>query len=227
MSNKRKDVNPGQKQTHPQKSFQDYIADATLAKLGGYIDDQIKQLGQNLLQRQTIKNNNLMLRIMCTEELIMEMNPSITKEILADRVASIQDRLEGFETTEGAAQLGDRVRIELKTRTTDQTEFQGSSRLQVDDLGQGNTLGKELESAVLGMSAGEVKETKFGKDGGLVASISLNRISRSLKQETEEQASDETILDSTEAAVSSEATDASAAPTTTPEESANASANAG
>lgn len=178
---KRKNKSTGQ--VHPQQSFQELVAQATLAKLGGYIDDQVQGLAQALLQRQVQANNNLMTRILCTEEIIMELNPSITKETLAERVASIQDRHEGYAAiaADDVVAEGDRVRAELKTRTADQTEFQGSSRLQIDNVGSGSTLGKELEGAMLGMKAGEVKEVKFGKDESLVASITLNRASRAPK----------------------------------------------
>lgn len=169
-----------QKQVHPQKSFQELVAEATLAKFSGYIDDQIQGLGQAVLQRLAQANENLKLRILCTEEIIMEMNPAITKESLAERVAAIQDRLEGFTqlSAEDSVKEGDRVRVELKTRTQDQKEYQGSSRLDILNVGAGNTLGKELEGAMLGMKAGETKEIQFGKDASLAASITLNRASR-------------------------------------------------
>lgn len=227
MSSKRKNSNPGQKQVHPQKSFQDYVAEATLSKLGGYIDNEIRGLGQALAQRQAQSNNNLMTRIIAIEEILIEANPALTKEVLANRVAAIQDRSEGYEVVaaDDVVKEGDRVRVELKTRTADQKEFQGTSRLQIDNIGVGNTLGKELEGAMVGMKTGEVKEVLFGKDNSLVASISLNRASRRPVVE------DAKAAEPTEASETAEETSAEEAPApvaaATTEEAPNDSANAG
>ena len=168
---------------HATQSFQQLVASATLAKFSGYIDQQIQGLSRALLQRQAQAQEKLMVRIMSLEEIVMELNPAITKETLADRVATIQDRHEDFEavSAEGVVELGDRIRLELSTRTADQTAFQGASRLQIDGAGTGQTVGAELESAMLGMKAGETKEVKFGKDESLLASITVNRVSRKPK----------------------------------------------
>jgi len=199
------------KQIHPQNSFQDLVAQATLARLGGYIDQEIQGLGQALLQRQQQSLQNVLIRLISIEELAMEKY-GLTKDDLAARAASIQDRMEGFTDVE-AVEVGDRVRLEIKTKTADQTEFQGSSRLLVDNAGTGNTLGKEIEGALVGMKTGETKEIKFGKDQSLTASLYVNRVSRQPKVE----------------APAAEAAPAEAAATEAPktEEAPSASANAG
>lgn len=227
MSKRKNKSNNQQKQVHPQKSFQELVADATRAALSGYIDAEIQGLGQALAQRQAQTNNNLKLRIICTEELIMEMNPAITKETLATRVSAIQDRLEGFDalTAEAAVEKGDRVYVELKTRTQDQTEYQGTSRLMIDNIGEGATLGSELESAILGMKSGEVKEIKFGKDESLAASIALNRASRSNKPKRVAKVA-EPAPESEEDAEAAEGA-VNADPNAKSEETADASPNAG
>lgn len=219
--NKRKNSNPGQKQVHPQKTFADYVADATLQKFGGYIDSQIEQFGRALLQRQAQANANLITRILCTEEILMELNPSITKESLAERVSVIIDRNDDFEAiaADDVSKAGDRIRVQLKTRTADQTEYQGSSRLQIDQLGSGNTLGKELEEAMLGLKVNETTEVKFGEDKSLAASITVNRVSRAKVVEAPKK----------EAAAETKADEQNSAPVEAPksEETANASVNAG
>lgn len=173
------------KQTHPTRSFEQLVADATLAKFGGYINQEIQSQVQVLKQQHAQNTSDLLTRIVALEEVLLENLPAVTKEVLANQIASVQDRNEGLVTiTEGTVQLNDRVRIEVKTKTADQTEFQGSSRLLLDKVGSGQTLGKELESSILGMTTGETKEVKFGEDAALIASISLNRISRAPKTET-------------------------------------------
>lgn len=204
---KRKNKDPGrERQLHPQRSFDQMVADATLARLSGYIDSEMQQAAQAILGRQQQALGNIVTRLRALEEITIEkLNES--KESLAARVATIEDRVEGFEAAE-AVEAGDRVRLEIQTRTADQTEFQGSSRLMVDNAGSGQTIGKELEASLLGMKAGESKEVKFGKDESLVAKLSVNRISRQPK--------------APEAPA-----DAEAAPAEATQEAPNASADAG
>lgn len=178
---KRKNVT----QLHPQQSFQNMVADATLSKLSGYIDQEVQRFGASLSQRTATTLDALFTRIISLEELLMKTNPAITKDVLAEQVATIEDRNEGLKSVDNDAvvELGDRVRIEIKTKTDDQTEFQGQSRLMIDNAGSGNTLGQELESVLVGMKAGETRENKFGKDQKMVASITINKISRAERQE--------------------------------------------
>jgi hypothetical protein len=189
MTNKRKNSNPVAKQVHPQLSFQQLLADATLAKFSGYINEQIQALAEKLTEYQATlqkqSTQDLMTRIVSLEEIVMQNIPTVTKEVLASQVATVEDRSEGLnQVSDGEVELNDRVRVEIKTKTTDQTDFQGSSRLRIDGVGSGSTLGKELEGSILGMKVGETKEVKFGKDGNLIASILLSRTSRAPKTES-------------------------------------------
>lgn len=198
---------------HPQQSFQQMVADATLNKFSYYIDSEIAQAIQSM--RGVIAQNiqNLTTRLRATEQILMELNPSITKEVLTNRIAAIQDETDGLASIGNEpVQRGDRVRIEVKTRTADQTEYQGSSRLQVENVGDGKSLGKELEEAIIGMVASEVKEVKFGKDDGIVASIELNSASRALEKL---------------AATPDQTQEVLSAPETNSQEDTNASTNAG
>lgn len=178
---KRRNKDPGRTpQIHPTRSFDQMVADATMTRFSGFIEAEIERVGQDLLARQQAAMGNLLTRLVATEEVLSE-KLGVSKTDLANRVAAIQDRFEGFVEVTGGVELGDRVRLEIKTRTADQTEYQGSSRLQLEDAGTGRTLGKELEEALIGMSTGETKEVKFGKDGELTASIQIDRISREPK----------------------------------------------
>ena len=179
--NKRKNK---QSQPHAQQSFQELVASATLSKFGGYIDARIQEVGNALAQRQLQSLGRLVIRLTALEEILVETKElNVTKESLAERISAIEDRAEGLDEVPGEVKLGDRVRITVKTRTAEQTEYQGSSRLQVDNIGSGATLGKELETAVLGLTKGEEREVSFGKDGAMKASIRLDRLSRSLSPE--------------------------------------------
>lgn len=175
-------------QPRAQHSFQDLVAQATLSKFGPYIDQQIQQAAQAILQRQAQANANLLTRLTATEEVLFELVPGLTKDRLATQVAVIQDRGDGMEESTAEVQKGDRVRIEIKTKTAEQKDYAGSSRILVDDVGTGATLGNELESVIVGMVKGETREALFGKDNSMSASITLNRVSRLTKEEAEARA---------------------------------------
>lgn len=229
---KRKNRDPGgNPQIHPTRSFEQLVAEATRAKLGAYIDEQIEGAAQAILGRQQRALQGVFRRIVCLEEILMETVPGLTKESLAVRVSNIEDRADGFEATDEVVREGDRVRVEVKTRTIDQTEFQGASRLQIDNVGSGATLGKELETAIIGMKAGETKEIKFGKDESIVASISLDKVSREILETKAEQPSDgnEAVDATAGAEVVDESTVQNEAPAVqaTAEEPANVSPDAG
>lgn len=196
---KRRNKDPGgQRQVHPTRSFEQLVADATLSKLGGYIDDEIHELGQSLLIRQQQAMSNLLTRLVAVEEILTE-KLGMTKDDLSNRVAAVQDRFEGFnEVTDRAVETGDRVRLEIATRTADQSEYQGSSRLQIENAGSGQTLGSEIEGAVVGMKTGETKEITFGKDASLAAKITVNRISAKPKAAAAKtEATDEGVEEAT------------------------------
>lgn len=221
---RRKNNDPGRvRQLHPTRSFEQLVAEATQVKLGAFIEGQIAELGQNLLARQQQSLTSVMQRIIAIEEILLETVAGLTKDKLADRVATIQDRSEGFATVEdGLVAIGDRVRLEIKTKTADQAEFQGSSRFQLDNTGSGATLGAELETAVVGMKVGETKEISFGENKSLVASLNVHKVSRQIPTETAEEsaATEAAIGDGSEGAAAPEAS-------ATSEETASASPDAG
>jgi hypothetical protein len=225
---KRKNKDPGRvRQVHQTRSFEQLVADATLNKLSGYINQEMQEMGRALVQRQAQSLQNVMTRLIALEEILMEKIEGLTKDVIVDRVAMVQDRSEGFAAAnDSAVEVGDRVRLEIKTKTADQTEYQGTSRLLVDNAGSGKTLGQELENALLGMKVGEVREVIFGKEGSLTASLTINKVSRPIKEKPSVSAPLETQDESevTEVAANNPEDAVVAAPT---EENANVSVNAG
>jgi hypothetical protein len=179
---KRKNKDPGRtRQQHPQQSFQDMVANLVTSRMEGHISNEVARLSQDLRVQQANAQKNILMRLMALEELACE-RLNVTKDDLAERVAQVQDGAEGFEESPEGVVLGDRVRLEIKTRTKDQTEYQGSTRLLIDNAGAGGTLGAELEAAIIGMKAGETKEVPFGKDASMVASIKISKVSREEQQ---------------------------------------------
>jgi len=169
------------KRQQPQQSFQQMVSDATLAKFKPYIDSQIQGVAAALAQQQRQQMENVFLRLTVLEQ-VVEEKLDISKDELAGRVADVEDQAQGFLPVK-TVEEGDRVRMEIRTKAADQDEYQGESRLMVDNVGSGQTLGPEIEKPVVGMATGEVKEIKFGKDQSMTAQVTINRVSRAPKQE--------------------------------------------
>lgn len=169
------------KSQHIQESMGQMVSNAALNKLGPQIEQTIKayiqQLGNQLAVQQASTLETLFARVVVLESIVMEKLGYAPDDLTA-KVAGIEDDKEGLDKINGPVELGDVVRLEIKTKTQDQPEFQGSSRLKIYQTGSGQTIGQELETAVVGMSPGETKEVTFGKDGLLTASIKIDRVSR-------------------------------------------------
>lgn len=172
-------------QNHVQQSMGNMVSRAALAQLGPQIGEMIqagiRQLGSQLATQQASTLETLFSRIRVLEEIAVT-KLGYTKEALAEMVADIEDTAENLTKAE-TIENGDVVRLEVSTRAKDQTEFQGSSRLKISKTGSGETIGAELETALVGMKAGETKELEFGADKQMVAKFVINRVSRPIKVE--------------------------------------------
>lgn len=166
-----------------QQSLGNLVSKAALAQLGPQIEDMVishvQHLGQQISMQQASTLQTLFSRVVVLEQIVMD-KLGLTSEDLTGMVADLEDSKEGLAKAE-SVESGDVVRLEISTKTKDQTEYQGSSRLKVSQIGSGQTLGNELEGATLGMKAGETKEINFGKDGGMVAKLTVDRVSRRIQ----------------------------------------------
>lgn len=176
--------NAGNPQNHQTQSFGQMVSQAALAQLKPFIVDMVQQEVDQLSAKLTQQTANtiemLYLRVLTLEDVAME-KLSITKDELAERVATREDLSEGLEAA-AEAKVGDVIRMEIKTKTKDQPVFAGSSRLKVYSLGSGRTIGKELEDGIVGLKSGETKQIEFGKDKEVVAEVTINRVSRPILQ---------------------------------------------
>ena len=178
----------GNSKPHPTKSFDQYVAEATLTKFRSYIDSNIQGLGRALMQQTNQQLTGLVTRLIVLEELLIEKYPEITKETLAIKVAEIEDRLEGFKSVSETDEvtLGDRVRVEIRTKKADDSKWENDwQRFLINDTGSGNTLGKELEESILGLRVNETRTVLFGQDHSLEAEFKINKISRKEPQKEE------------------------------------------
>lgn len=181
-------------QQHVQQSMGQMVSKAALAQMGPaierYVQNVVQRLGSQLAMQQASTLETMFSRIVVLESILIEKF-GYTKEDLATKVSEIEDEKEGLKLVDGGIEKGDVVRLEVRTRAKDQAEFQGSSRLKLYKTGTGETLGEELESAILGMKNGEVKTVEFGKDQSMVAEFTINRVSRGEKApEVTEEKSD-------------------------------------
>lgn len=174
-----------QSQQHVQQSMASMVNRAALAQMGPQIDSMVRgyvnQAANQLAQQQSSTLETLFARVVVLEQVLIE-KLGMTGDELVSRVADLEDSKEDLSRVE-TAELGDVVRIEVRTKTSDQAEFQGSSRLKIYDTGSGQTIGNELEPAIIGMKAGESKTVNFGKDGSMVAELKVDRVSRANKKE--------------------------------------------
>lgn len=172
-------------QNHVQQSMGQMVSKAALSQMGPEIEHMVRQYSQqmaNQIAEQSASTiETLFQRLVVLEQLLAEKGTT-TAEDLTNRVADLQDKTEGLTKVE-TVEAGDTVRIEVSSRTKDQTEYQGTSRMKVSDTGLGRTIGKELESALIGMKVGETKEVTFGGEGSMVAKMTVDRVSRPIIQQ--------------------------------------------
>lgn len=189
MNHKKKNQN----NKHQGVSFENMVSKAALAQLGPEIAAMINQMGKNIgssLAKQSANTfEQLYKRVRSLEELLME-KLGVTAEELAGRIADMEDRAEGLVSVK-TTESGDLVRLEIKTKTKADTEYQGASKLQIRNVGSGAHIGIEVESQILGMSTGETKEIEFGENKEMQASIYVERVSRKPKVEVVEEAKNE------------------------------------
>lgn len=162
----------------PQKNFQQLVAEAATQTVKPFIQQQMQMLGHQLQQEQQSTMRALYVRATTLESIIQEKF-EISDSQLAELVADTEDKGSGLLKVEGEAEEGDTLRITVSTKAKDQEEFQGTSKLLIDNLGKEPfTIGPELEPHLVGMLKGDVKEVPFGKDESLIAKLEVNRVSR-------------------------------------------------
>lgn len=173
-----------------QQSMGQMVSKAALTQMLPEIENiarhYIKQLGSQLAVQQASTLETLFARVVVLESIVME-KLGYTTDDLTKKVADIEDSKEGLVGVDTPVELNDVVRLEIKTKTEDQTEYQGSSRLKLSQTGTGQTIGAELEEALLGMKAGETKEVLFGADKKMTAQLKVDRVSRGAQDANQAQ----------------------------------------
>ncbi len=187
QKNKRKNKSPKLGRKQQTQSFEQHMLTQTLNKFKPYINAEINAAAQDIANQQKNLLESLYVRVRTLEELVIEKFKDISKDVLAARIATIEDEARNLDEV-NIVKKGDRVRISISTKAKDKDKYEGTSKLLIDQVGTGRTVGMELENALLNMKTSEVKELEFGKDKTMVAKLTVNRISRNLKAEAEQKA---------------------------------------
>jgi hypothetical protein len=188
MGNKKRAKKPtaknGAPQQHAGDSFQTLAQKAIMEKVAPFIQQQMQVIQFQIQGEMQNTLRGMYTRITVMEEVMMD-KLGITEEEYVDMVIEKEDTSDGLEKVEdGAVEAGDRVRITVMTKTKEQEEFAGESKLVLDNCGVAPfQIGEELEPQVVGMALGETKDFPFGKDKEMVAKITIDRIARRPKLE--------------------------------------------
>ena len=179
---KRKNRNPGGSgQVRQTQSFENFVSEAMVARMKGYVDQQVYGAMQPFVSRQIQAAELLSAmgdRLNVIEQIVKE-KLGVTAEDLATRLALAQDEKQGYKPVEGAVEPNDRVRLEVKTKKATAENWTSTNRMMVDATGSGQTLGPQLEKALIGLLAGETREVIVGSDDNAVqVSMLVNKISR-------------------------------------------------
>lgn len=170
--------------SHQGENFKDMVASASLLKVKPFLDQQLRMIAMQLRQEQQSTLRSLYVRTVTLEKLIMDKF-DISDDQLSSLVADTEDKSAGLEPAD-IIEKGDTIRLEVSTKTKDQEEFQGSSRSLVESvMTEPYALGEEIESELIGLKTGEVKEFDFGEDKKMTAKVVISRISRLIPKEKE------------------------------------------
>lgn len=156
------------KKPAPNRSFDQMVGDATMARLKPYISEQVAQASQQIVQNiyQAMMSERAMMqtRQLAFERVLKANAPWFTEDLLAMTVAEVEDESSGQVAVEDEIRLGDKVRLEFVARYNDVGDWTQVNKLAVHSLGSkgpgGNvqTNSEEFETGIVGMKAGETRE---------------------------------------------------------------------
>lgn len=187
------------KKPHQTHSFAQMVSQAQLNALKPYIEEVVQQTVQLTVAQNMQHISRLVLNHISqvqTRQLAVEKLLDLDKEKLSFHIAEIEDDAFGFETKEGMAEKGDKVRVEVQSKAEDEDAFGESEKVLINSLlsedvnGNVQTL-KELEEGILGLKSGETKEIVLpsaeNEEKGSVMKIKVIRVSSKIEKEEEKK----------------------------------------
>lgn len=181
------------KRKQPNQSFSSMVNQQVLSNLKPYIDANVDvkmaQVERRLSGQVISTLQSTFARVLVLEELIMEQNPNITKDLLSERVADKIDSLIGFKPIE-TSEAGCRLRVTIESKYNSEPNFGSPSKTMIDNLGSGNSLTKEIEDRLIGLKKGEHIITDIPAEGdqeGGQLKITVDRASKGEESESSVQ----------------------------------------
>lgn len=169
--------------THATQSFAQLTNNTNREALKPYVNQVVQQYFGMQQQQLNQTLNELYLRQLMVEKVIME-KLEISEAELNDRMASLQDQTNGLVRVEKDAivEEGDRVRFSISTKAKDQDEFADTTKNMIDNAGrEPYSFGETVDKAFLGMKLEESKTIEIGKD--MIAKVVVQMISRKEKKD--------------------------------------------
>ena len=153
---------------HQNRSFDQLVSDAMLARLKPFIFDQVgaaaEQIAQSIYKMVLSEKAMTQTRQLAFELLLKENCPWFNDDVLSMAVARVEDDSAGRVLVDDEAKPGDNVRVEFQARRNDAGDFSEVQKLAIHALGQKGRSGtvqsnsEEFETALVGMKTGETKE---------------------------------------------------------------------
>jgi FKBP-type peptidyl-prolyl cis-trans isomerase 2 len=144
------------RQQHVQQSMTSMVNNAAMAQFGDRIVSEATRVVQaydSHLQEGTLALHTKALATALNNikalTQVLEAKGLLTQLDLDNQLMSIEDSLVDLQSVE-VARLGATVRIKI-----------GDDSIKVEQLGAGQTIAKELEDAILGMSVGHSKDVEY------------------------------------------------------------------
>lgn len=163
-------------QQHQEQSFGNLVSKAALAQLGPYIAKMVSQLGSELAAQQASTIEKIFIRLVSIEKLLVEKN-IVTQEEMINKVADVEDEQARLIPADTVS-LGDTVRLDMRLKQPGDEAYKNEkSKFTVENVGTGATFGPDVETAIVGMKKGDVKEVMAGEKKDVTVEITVNRIS--------------------------------------------------
>lgn len=181
----KKKTNNGGK-PHQNLSFEQLVAKANQERLKPYIHELFMSLGNDLSQRVFRQLANIQTRVMALEEILIEKF-NVSEVEIQQKVAQIEDEATGYSAVTRPAQAGDLLRVSIETKAKGTEEFTAPVKRQITKLlNKPFSLTETIETALVGVSAGESKEVTL--EGDFLVRVTVDRVSENLAAKAQAEA---------------------------------------
>jgi hypothetical protein len=177
---------------HPTNSFANLVAQTANKQAKDHLEPFIQAtVIKNVAQAAGIVEGNLkrflanaLTRLAVLEKIAISKG-LISEEEISEGILNQEDESWGYAKTSEAASEKSLVRLVVRKKGKDQTEFALPYNLLVPSVGQGaSELSKEVETALVGLAVGDKKEIQ---DGDTTLEVTVTRVSKKKEEANVEQ----------------------------------------